>query len=109
MTDQVCDLCFGTGVNNSCQLWPGRPCQCQTPSAPLQAIANAAALRTGQSSPAPMHENPALALAMQQLEDAAKFCDDEMKSSLTKRGEGYYKGRADAYHHVISVLSQTMV
>lgn len=76
---------------------------------PLQTIANAAALRAGQPAPAPMHENPALALAMQQLNDAADKSDALAKTHKRKWYRGFYMGRADAYRHVISVLAQTKV
>lgn len=78
----------------------------------LQKLAHNASVRAEQVEPAPMHENPALALAMQQLEDAAKKEDEEFKRFRFlgwKKKQGFALGSADAYRRVISVLAQTKV
>jgi hypothetical protein len=77
-------------------------------STPLDRIANQAISKI-PVEPAPMHENPALAQAMQQLWDAAKEYDTRRILAETKHGRGYWKGQADAYRHVISVLAQLKV
>jgi len=75
----------------------------------LQKLAHNASVRAEQVEPAPMHENPALATAMQQLHDAAAQHHSFARQALNKRDRFFNLGAASAMRRVISVLAQTKV